>query len=91
MKHDRTAGIAVITALFLLWLTRAAAGDLTLVATMVVQPDPEGLSRAVFADDAGRQTVATIGAAVAGCELEGVGANDVRLRCVDGAVTVVLW
>jgi type II secretion system protein C len=61
------------------------------VATTVVRPDPDGMSRAVFADRSGRQTIVKAGGRVAGCRLDEVGRKMVHLRCAGGAVTVVLW
>ena len=89
MNWQTTASAALLAGPLL--LGTAMADELQLVATTVVRPDPGGMSRAVFADAAGRQTIVKAGGRVAGCRLDEVGRKMVHLRCADGAVTVVLW
>jgi hypothetical protein len=83
------AGAALVAGPLL--LGAAMADELQLVATTVVRPDPGDMSRAVFADASGRQTIVKAGGRVAGCRLDEVGRRLVHLHCADGAVTVVLW
>ena len=89
MNWQTTASAALLAGPLL--LGTAMADELQLVATTVVRPDPGGMSRAVVADAAGRQTIVKAGGRVAGCRLDEVGRKMVHLRCADGAVTVVLW
>jgi general secretion pathway protein C len=91
MRFEPMIRTLLATAALCLLAGAASGGELRLVATNVVRPDPEGLSRAVFADPGGRQRVVTPGEQVAGCTLLGVARKAVRLRCADGAVEVVLW
>jgi hypothetical protein len=85
------AGLRGAMLLALTLIAGSAAGDeLRLVATRVQMPDPEGRSRAVFAQGSGETIALRPGESVAGCRLIEVAARAARLRCADGAVTVEL-
>ena len=78
----------VLIALSLASLT-AGAGELRLVATMRVDPDPGLSSRALFERN-GEQLHAGIGDAVGECRLAGVTDKQVLLDCSEEMVTLML-
>lgn len=81
---------AVILFPLLILATGIAGGqDVRLVATFVVEPDPNSASSAVFEID-GRQVTHRVGDLVEGCSLTAVGEKSAALQCADGEWSVTL-
>lgn len=71
-------------------LLTAAAGDLRLVGTMMMDSRAGDPSHAVFETDDKRQLIVDLGQEIEGCVLVDVGARQVRMDCAAGQVSLVL-
>lgn len=71
-------------------LLTAAAGDLRLVGTMMMDSRAGDPSHAVFETDDKRQLIVDLGQEIEGCVLVAVGARQVRMDCAAGEVSLVL-
>ena len=71
-------------------LLTAAAGDLRLVGTMMMDSGAGDPSHAVFETDDKRQLIVDLGQEIEGCVLVDVGARQVRMDCAAGEVSLVL-
>ncbi|MGB5623989.1 MAG: hypothetical protein WBN65_15985 [Gammaproteobacteria bacterium] len=71
-------------------LLTAAAGDLRLVGTMMMETGVGEPSHAVFETDDHRQLIVDLGEEIGGCLLVDVGARQVQMDCAEGGVLLVL-
>jgi len=82
--------VASLTGSLFLMAGAVSGGDLRLVATFVVDPDPRNASHAVFEYPAGDQSVVARGEAVADCTLANIGTKSAKLQCAGGAVSLLI-
>jgi type II secretion system protein C len=81
--------VAILFPLLVLATGIVGDQDARLVATFVVEPDPNFSSSAVFEID-GRQLTRRVGDLVGGCSLIAVGEKNAELRCADGELNMTL-